>query len=112
MTATPPPLWTGKQVTALQDALRLTNEEFADVVKVSPRSVATWRAREEMIPRPGVQRLLDDIYLQAPIHVQDRFAILLGHVTREDVTEITSAIQRLSERIARFEARIAAAEAV
>ena len=34
--------WTGAQATALQQALRMTNESFAEYLDVSVRTVCNW----------------------------------------------------------------------
>ena len=48
--------WTGGQADALRQALRMTNESFADHLGVAVRTVAYWRNRPGMIPQPQIAR--------------------------------------------------------
>jgi DNA-binding transcriptional regulator YiaG len=51
--------WTGRHARALQAAMRLTNEAFADHLGVAARTVAKWRERPDMVPSPQLQEALD-----------------------------------------------------
>src|SRR5262249_23977811 len=51
--------WTGWHANALRQALRMTNEEFAEHLDVSVRTVVYWRTRPEIVPRQGMQQILD-----------------------------------------------------
>ena len=51
--------WTGREADALRQALRMTNEAFASHLGVAVRTVADWRKRPDMIPRPAMQETLD-----------------------------------------------------
>ena len=62
--------------TALQAALRMTNEQFAAHLDVSPRTVAGWHAEPDIIPRNDTQQLLDTAYERASASVLRRFATL------------------------------------
>ena len=53
------PSWTNRQADALRQALRMTNESFADYLNVSVRAVAYWRERPDGAPRKQTQALLD-----------------------------------------------------
>ena len=51
--------WSGSLACALQAALRMTNEGFANHLGIAVRTVATWHADPDVVPRPEVQQLLD-----------------------------------------------------
>jgi len=74
--------WTGRQASALQTALRLTNETFAHRLGVSVRAVAKWNAIPHLVPIPELQRVLDTALSQAPADAQHRF-VLLADTTRQ-----------------------------
>ena len=70
--------WTGGQADALRQALRMTNESFADHLSVAVRTVAYWRKRPEIIPQPQMQEILDAALERAPDRVKAQFALLAG----------------------------------
>jgi hypothetical protein len=70
--------WTGWHANALRQALRMTNEEFAEHLNVGARTVAYWRAQPEMVPRQGMQQILDAALLQAPELARAQFRRLLA----------------------------------
>lgn len=70
--------WTGRDATALRKALRLTTEAFATRLGVATRTVANWSANPDMVPRTGVQDMLDDLVEQLPQSVRTRFEGLAG----------------------------------
>jgi len=74
--------WNGRQASALQTALRLTNETFAHRLGVSVRAVAKWNAIPHLVPIPELQRVLDTALSQAPADAQHRF-VLLADTTRQ-----------------------------
>ncbi|WP_050374661.1 formylglycine-generating enzyme family protein [Streptomyces acidiscabies] len=70
--------WTGREVLLLRTAMRMTGRDFAALVPVSKRQLATWECRGETISlRPGNQEALDTLLVRAGIAVQQRFAKLL-----------------------------------
>src|SRR5215831_9291143 len=69
--------WTGWHANALRQALRMTNEEFAEHLDVSVRTVVYWRTRPEMMPRQSMQQLLDVALQRAPDLAQAQFRRLL-----------------------------------
>jgi hypothetical protein len=73
--------WTAREATALQAALRMTNEGYAEHLGVATRSVASWRARPSMVPRRDLQEILDAAYALAvrDLHVVRRFLYALEH---------------------------------
>jgi hypothetical protein len=70
--------WTGRHARALQAAMRLTSEAFAEHLGISPRTVAKWRKRPDMVPSPQLQEALDtSLHLASP-EAQARFAAGVG----------------------------------
>lgn len=69
--------WTGATADALRQAFRMTIEDFAAKLGVSPRTVAYWRERPDMVQRPLGQQILDDTLERAPQAVKARFAALI-----------------------------------
>jgi 8-oxo-dGTP diphosphatase len=69
-------VWNGRGACALQAALRLTNEAFAHQLGIALRTVATWHAYPDVVPRAEMQQLLDEAYERASPAVRARFALL------------------------------------
>lgn len=65
--------WSAQLATALQEASHLSAEEFAARLGIGARTVARWRQDPEVVPRPGIQRLLDEFLSTAATEVQERF---------------------------------------
>jgi hypothetical protein len=61
----------------------MTNESFAAQLGASPRTVAYWRKRPDMIPLPGLQRRLDAALDSAPESAKTQFAILSREASRQ-----------------------------
>ena len=68
--------WTGRTACALQQALRMTNEQFAQHLDVGVRTVASWHSQPDMVPKNDSQQLLDTAYERASASVIRRFAAL------------------------------------
>jgi transcriptional regulator with XRE-family HTH domain len=68
--------WTGAQADALRQALRMTNESFAEHLGVSVRTVAYWRQRPDMIPQRQIQDFLDAALDRASDRIKAQFALL------------------------------------
>jgi transcriptional regulator with XRE-family HTH domain len=76
--------WTGERADALRQAFRMTNESFAEYLGVAVRTVAYWRERPNVIPRPAMQEILDTALARAPEATRSQFSLILaerGHVT-------------------------------
>jgi hypothetical protein len=73
--------WTGRTASALQAALRLSNEAFAERLGIAARTVADWHKKPELRPKSEMQQLLDTAYEQAPEAAKARFAALTGTAT-------------------------------
>jgi 8-oxo-dGTP diphosphatase len=93
--------WTGRTATALQSALRMTNEQFAEHLDLSVRTVAGWHAEPELVPRLDTQQLLDTAYERAPASVLRRFSALArptpGPVQAQALRVAISVVQRRGE---------------
>lgn len=70
--------WTGRTACALQKALRLSNELFAEHLGIGLRTVAAWHQKPDLKPKSEMQQLLDTAHERASATVRARFAELLG----------------------------------
>ena len=68
--------WTGRTACALQQALRMTNDDFANHLGVAVRTVANWHSSPSTVPRTEIQSALDTAYERSTPSVQRRFSIL------------------------------------
>jgi hypothetical protein len=68
--------WTGRAACALQAALRMSNEAFAEHLDIGVRTVAGWHQNPDMRPRPDNQQLLDTALARASAEAGERFAVL------------------------------------
>jgi hypothetical protein len=69
--------WTGRTACALQKALRLSNELFAEHLGIGVRTVAGWHQKPTLKPKSEMQQLLDTAYERASETVRARFAELV-----------------------------------
>ncbi|MGY1579177.1 NUDIX domain-containing protein [Streptomyces sp. MN13] len=69
--------WTGRTACLLQQAMRMTNEAFAERLGISERTISRWHANPGMTHRTEVQQILDIAHREAGEEVQRRFALLL-----------------------------------
>ncbi len=77
--------WTGRHATALQAALRMSQDEMAGLLGVAKRTIASWHERPEVVIRPELQRALDTAYERAPESAKVRFA---RQLKADDAAEI------------------------
>jgi hypothetical protein len=70
--------WTGRTACALQAALRLSNEGFAERLGVGVRTVAAWHQKPSLRPRPEMQQVLDTALEKASPAIKARFSVLLA----------------------------------
>lgn len=70
-------VWNGHLACALQAALRLTNEAFAERLGIAPRTVAAWHSKPDVVPLGEAQQLLDEVYEAASQTVRKRFVLLV-----------------------------------
>ena len=68
--------WTGRTACLLQEAMRMTNEAFAEHLGISVRTISRWHSAPEMTHRIEVQQILDTAYERADEAVRRRFALL------------------------------------
>jgi hypothetical protein len=88
--------WTGQSASALQAALRLSNEKFAEKLGIGVRTVASWRQKPDLRPQSEMQQVLDTVYERASDTERARFAELLGEDPTVDMSPDTvEAEQRL-----------------
>jgi DNA-binding transcriptional regulator YiaG len=85
----PPNGWTGQTASALQAALRMTNESFAEHLGIAVRTVAGWHQKPTLRPKSEMQRILDATLDQATQAVRDRFAALLAELAVATVEPAT-----------------------
>jgi len=76
--------WTGGHADLLRQSLRMTNESFAEYLGVAVRTVASWRERPEIIPRPAIQETLDAALERVPDRARAQFALLVERSKRAD----------------------------
>ena len=74
--------WTGRHAAALQAALRMTHDEFAERLGVGRRTVAYWHGNPDATPRPELQRALDTLLDRATPSERARFAHQLDDTPR------------------------------
>ncbi|MFG1816454.1 XRE family transcriptional regulator [Kribbella sp. NPDC049174] len=101
--------WTGRHAHALRDALRLTNESFAEHLGIAPRTVTKWGERPDMLPSPQLQQALDTTLRQAPTDARVRFAAKLGldepqiPLDHDVISKLHEALGDLARAVARLE---------
>ncbi|WP_385618595.1 NUDIX domain-containing protein [Streptomyces sp. P8-A8] len=79
--------WTGRTACVLQAALRLTNEQFAEHLGISTRTIVRWHANPDLAPRTEMQQLLDTTYEKAGDAVRRRFGLLSRPAAEVAVTQ-------------------------
>ncbi|SDH41280.1 hypothetical protein SAMN05216553_12145 [Lentzea fradiae] len=70
--------WTGETASALQSAMRLTHEAFAERLGIGVRTVASWHQKPDTKPRGDMKGILDTALEQAPDDVKARFTKLIS----------------------------------
>lgn len=70
-------VWTGGRASALQRALRLTNERFAGRLGTAVRTVAKWKANADLQLSAELQEALDTVLDEATDQARARFSLLL-----------------------------------
>jgi tetratricopeptide (TPR) repeat protein len=70
--------WTAGRADTLRQALRMSNEAFAGHLGIAVRTVAYWRQRPEIVPRPVMQEILDVALAQASEPARTQFRLLLA----------------------------------
>jgi transcriptional regulator with XRE-family HTH domain len=78
--------WDGQLACALQRALRMNDETFAERLGVHTRTVAMWRQKPSRIPNSELQQALDTVLERADGNCQKRFAILVSAMGRDSLS--------------------------
>lgn len=73
--------WTSGHADTLRQALRMSNQAFAEYLDVAERTVANWRERPDIIPQPQTQKILDAALERAPDQAKAQFAFLMGETS-------------------------------
>lgn len=79
--------WTGATACLLQAALRLTNDQFAEHLGISTRTVVRWHSNPDLAPRTEMQQLLDTTFERAGDAVRHRFGLLMRPTTEPSAVE-------------------------
>jgi tetratricopeptide (TPR) repeat protein len=74
--------WNGRLACALQAALRMSNEAFAERLGAHVRTIAGWHENSDLVPRPDMQQALDTLLARADEGAQARFAARTSHTRR------------------------------
>jgi hypothetical protein len=85
--------WTGGHADALRQALRMTNESFAEHLGVAVRTVANWRKDPAITPIPAVQETLDAALERAPDRAKAQFAMLVGQAGHDKRSEYVESFE-------------------
>src|SRR6478735_12704481 len=95
MTSVVVPTWQPADAVCLQQALRLTNESFAETLGSAARTVAKWHANPAMKLTTEMQAALDTLLSRATEDARERFAELrfAGVAEPAAVTESATALQ-------------------
>lgn len=67
--------WTGRTARMLQEALRMTNDRFAEHLGVAVRTVTRWHSLPDGVPRKDMQEILETAYERAPEKARARFEL-------------------------------------
>jgi 8-oxo-dGTP diphosphatase len=84
--------WTGRHATALQAAMRMSQDEMAALIGVAKRTIASWNEHPEIIMRPEMQRALDTAYARADEPAKLRFARQLKADDDAEATAVGNAV--------------------
>lgn len=89
--------WTGRTACALQTALRMSNEAFAEHLGIAVRTVAGWHQKTTIRPKTEMQQLLDVALDRAPETARNRFDQLTATVESDVAAAPPIAELRLME---------------
>jgi hypothetical protein len=103
--------WTGQTACALQAALRLSNEAFAEHLGIGVRTVAAWHQKPTLRPRPEMQQLLDTALEQAPPSARARFTVLSAG-SAPAASQPEPGVRLPDDRVADAELRLSADPAI
>jgi 8-oxo-dGTP pyrophosphatase MutT (NUDIX family) len=94
--------WTGKTACLLQEALRMTNDGFAEHLGISARTITRWHSSPEMVHRTEVQQILDLAYERAGDAVRRRFI----HLSRPPESQAAAQALRVAIAVVRREDKV------
>jgi hypothetical protein len=86
--------WTGHLAGALQRALRMSNEAFAEHLGVAARTVSTWHQKPDRVPNSEIQQALDTALERASETAQARFERLASSPNPSTEAASTPAVDR------------------
>lgn len=69
--------WTARTACALQAALRMSNQRFADKTGIARRTIVAWHEMPDRVPNSELQQILDTTLEQAPEAAKEHFARLV-----------------------------------
>ena len=93
--------WTAGQADVLRQALRMTNESYAEHLGVAVRTVAYWRKRPGIVPQSAIQETLDAALDRAPDRAKAQFSLLVGQAEHADrVNQLEPSVVSLGEIVA------------
>jgi hypothetical protein len=90
-------MWHPTDASRLQQALRLTNEAFAETLGAAPRTVAKWHANPTIALTLEMQAALDTLLQRASPEVQRRFEKLAA--AAESAVTIDADVRRANETL-------------
>lgn len=76
--------WTGQTACALQAAMRLSNDAFAERLGIGVRTVSGWHEKPSTRPQSAIQQILDTALEQASPATQARFTALTSQPQQPD----------------------------
>jgi hypothetical protein len=103
--------WSGDLADTLREALRMTNESFAERLGVAVRTVANWRGRPDVVPAAATQAILDTALAQAPELARARFERLLADRARNRELAAGSALPSAADDAGSLMAWLTASDA-
>lgn len=100
--------WHGREAVALQSALRMGQESFAEHLGVAVRTVALWHGDPAIKPRHDIQDALDVAYermIAEPRRVR-RFLYALGQSRADTAVVMAAQIETMQARIDELQAQL------
>lgn len=92
--------WTARRACVLQTALRMSNDGFAAHLGVSPRTVAAWHKKPDLVPKSEMQQALDTALERASEGAKSRFAQLVDASERPSRPPAPGTVQAFQVAIA------------
>jgi hypothetical protein len=100
--------WTGGAASALQAALRLTNEAYAERLGLAVRTIAKWHSRPETQLSRLSNQLLDIALRSAPADARSRFASTwTAELASVDSADVHAQLATLRAEVARLSSLLA-----